>query len=234
MPASTRYGYVTATVPSNLPKDHPAHGKVPDHRVHRPRRYLPFRQRRERQAAGHHLHRAATSSFPATPPSSSARRRTRNCNRTSARRSSPSDGTTLLGADDKAGIAIIMTAVQSLLNNPALLHGDIRIGFTPDEEVGNGTNSSTSRRSAPCRVHGRRRHAGRTEQRDIQRQFGRHHRPRQKHPSRLGEGDHGEFPPRHGGHHRPDAERHGAGDDGRLRAVHPSAYHRRRRGEVAR
>ncbi len=50
-----------------------------------------------------------------------------------------SDGTTLLGADDKAGIAIIMTAVQELLRHPELPHGPIRIGFTPDEEVGAGT-----------------------------------------------------------------------------------------------
>ncbi|MDI6765611.1 MAG: peptidase T [Bacteroidota bacterium] len=50
-----------------------------------------------------------------------------------------SDGTTLLGADNKAGIAIIMTAIQSLLNNPKILHGNIKVGFTPDEEIGNGT-----------------------------------------------------------------------------------------------
>jgi tripeptide aminopeptidase len=50
-----------------------------------------------------------------------------------------SDGTTLLGADDKAGIAIIMSALQKLIANPAILHGDIKIGFTPDEEVGAGT-----------------------------------------------------------------------------------------------
>jgi tripeptide aminopeptidase len=49
------------------------------------------------------------------------------------------DGTTLLGADDKAGIAIIMTALQTIINNPNLLHGDIKIAFTPDEEVGEGT-----------------------------------------------------------------------------------------------
>ncbi|MFI5250861.1 MAG: peptidase T [Bacteroidota bacterium] len=49
------------------------------------------------------------------------------------------DGTTLLGADDKAGIAIIMTAMQTLINNPKIPHGKIRIGFTPDEEVGAGT-----------------------------------------------------------------------------------------------
>jgi tripeptide aminopeptidase len=50
-----------------------------------------------------------------------------------------SDGTTLLGADDKAGVAIIMKAVQTLVTTPSILHGDIRIAFTPDEEVGNGT-----------------------------------------------------------------------------------------------
>jgi tripeptide aminopeptidase len=50
-----------------------------------------------------------------------------------------SDGTTLLGADDKAGVAIIMTAVQSLINSPSMKHGEIKIGFTPDEEVGAGT-----------------------------------------------------------------------------------------------
>jgi tripeptide aminopeptidase len=50
-----------------------------------------------------------------------------------------SDGTTLLGADDKAGIAIIMTAMQTLLEKPSIVHGDIKVSFTPDEEVGNGT-----------------------------------------------------------------------------------------------
>ncbi len=50
-----------------------------------------------------------------------------------------SDGTTLLGADDKAGIAIIMTAIQQLIANPKIPHGEIKIGFTPDEEVGAGT-----------------------------------------------------------------------------------------------
>jgi len=47
-----------------------------------------------------------------------------------------SDGTTLLGADDKAGVAIIMTAVQQLISNKNIPHGEIKIGFTPDEEVG--------------------------------------------------------------------------------------------------
>lgn len=48
-------------------------------------------------------------------------------------------GTTLLGADNKAGVAEIMAAVEYLLSHPEITHGPVRIGFTPDEEVGNGT-----------------------------------------------------------------------------------------------
>ena len=49
-------------------------------------------------------------------------------------------GTTLLGADDKAGVAIVMTMARHLLQNPGLPHGPIRICFTPDEEVGRGVD----------------------------------------------------------------------------------------------
>jgi tripeptide aminopeptidase len=49
-------------------------------------------------------------------------------------------GTTLLGADDKAGVAIIMTMTRHLLDNPDLPHGHIRIAFTPDEEIGRGVD----------------------------------------------------------------------------------------------
>ncbi len=50
------------------------------------------------------------------------------------------DGTTLLGADDKAGIAEIMAAIEYLVNNPEIKHGDIKVAFTPDEEVGSGAD----------------------------------------------------------------------------------------------
>ena len=50
------------------------------------------------------------------------------------------DGTTLLGADDKAGIAEILTAMQYLIDHPEIKHGKIRIGFTPDEEIGRGAD----------------------------------------------------------------------------------------------
>ncbi|KGR85876.1 peptidase T [Lysinibacillus odysseyi] len=48
------------------------------------------------------------------------------------------DGTTLLGADDKAGIAEIMTAMEYLVQHPEIKHGKIRVAFTPDEEIGRG------------------------------------------------------------------------------------------------
>lgn len=50
------------------------------------------------------------------------------------------DGTTLLGADNKAGIAEIMSLSEFLINNPEIKHGEIKIGFTPDEEVGRGAD----------------------------------------------------------------------------------------------
>lgn len=49
-------------------------------------------------------------------------------------------GTTLLGADDKAGVAIIMTVARHLLENRSIPHGDVRIAFTPDEEIGRGVH----------------------------------------------------------------------------------------------
>lgn len=50
------------------------------------------------------------------------------------------DGTTLLGADDKAGLAEIVTAMEYLVAHPEIKHGKIRVGFTPDEEIGQGAD----------------------------------------------------------------------------------------------
>ncbi len=50
------------------------------------------------------------------------------------------DGTTLLGADDKAGVAEIMCAAEYIINHPEFKHGEIKIGFTPDEEIGRGVD----------------------------------------------------------------------------------------------
>lgn len=50
------------------------------------------------------------------------------------------DGTTLLGADDKAGVAVIVSTMAYLIDHPEIKHGKIRVGFTPDEEVGRGAD----------------------------------------------------------------------------------------------
>ncbi len=51
------------------------------------------------------------------------------------------DGTTLLGADDKAGLTEIVTAMEYLINHPEIKHGTIKVGFTPDEEIGRGAHN---------------------------------------------------------------------------------------------
>ncbi len=64
------------------------------------------------------------------------------------------DGTTLLGADDKAGIAEIVTAMEYLINHPEIKHGNIRIGFTPDEEIGKGHSLRNERMQKAARRRG--------------------------------------------------------------------------------
>ncbi|MBQ1505994.1 MAG: peptidase T, partial [Erysipelotrichales bacterium] len=59
------------------------------------------------------------------------------------------DGTTLLGADDKAGVAEIMTAVKYMLDHPEFEHGDVYAAFTPDEEIGRGTENF-EKEKFPC------------------------------------------------------------------------------------
>lgn len=72
------------------------------------------------------------------------------------------DGTTLLGGDDKAGVAEIMTMAAWLLAHPEIPHGTIRIGFTPDEEVGRGADFFDGGRvRSGCGLYGGRRSSGR-------------------------------------------------------------------------
>jgi tripeptide aminopeptidase len=132
------HGYVMATLKENLPKGHPAAGKVP--------------------AIGliAHVDTSPSASGAGVSPQVIAYtggdivlpadtqviiRADENPDLADniGKRIVTADGTTLLGADDKAGVAIIMTAAERLLADPALPRGPIRIGFTPDEEVGNGT-----------------------------------------------------------------------------------------------
>ncbi len=104
------------------------------------------------------------------------------------------DGTTLLGSDDKAGVATIMTLVDMLLQNPEVPHGTIKIGFTADEEIGSGIDKfDVERFGAQFALHGRRRRARRDQRRDVERAAGDGHVPGQEHASRHGQGRDGQL-----------------------------------------
>ncbi len=134
-----KWGYVMASLPSTLPPGHPVHGKVPA---------IGFISHVDTSpsASGANVKPQVITNYPGgdlvLPGDPSVVIRTsenpelkHNIGKTIV----TTDGTTLLGADDKAGLAIIMTAVEKLLRDSKIVHGEIKIGFTPDEEVGNGT-----------------------------------------------------------------------------------------------
>jgi len=133
-----QYGYVMATIPSNLPPTHNAYGKVP-------RIGFIAHVDTSPSASGKDvkpqviLYKGGDIVLPGNPSVVIRESENPELKHNIGKTIVTSDGTTLLGADDKAGVAIIMTAAQTLVNNPSLLHGDIRIAFTPDEEIGAGT-----------------------------------------------------------------------------------------------
>jgi tripeptide aminopeptidase len=135
--AMNEWGYVFATVPGNLPIDHPAATKVPTIGL-----------------IAHvdtYFGTAGADVKPQIIPSYDGSDIELSLEQTLVAADNPNlakcvghtlihtDGTTLLGADDKAGVAEIMTVVAWLRDNPGFLHGPIRIAFTTDEEVGRGT-----------------------------------------------------------------------------------------------
>jgi tripeptide aminopeptidase len=133
------YGYVTATLPSNIPASHPAYGKVPA---------IGFLAHVDTspEVSGANVkpnvitpYKGGDIVLPGDPSVVIRMDENKELEHNIGKTIVTSDGTTLLGADDKAGVAIIMTAVDTLLQQPSALHGDIRIAFTPDEEVGAGT-----------------------------------------------------------------------------------------------
>ncbi|MFA4874612.1 MAG: peptidase T [bacterium] len=134
------HGYVMATLPSNIPSDHPAHGKVPT---------IGFLAHVDtyHEVSGKdvkpQIHRNYDGSDIVMPGDQSIVIRVADELELAACKGMTiitSDGTTLLGADDKAGVAEIMEAIWRLREDPKRLHGAIRIGFTADEEVGRGTD----------------------------------------------------------------------------------------------
>ena len=130
-------GYVFATVPGNLPADHPAFGKVPTlGLIAHVDTYFG--------TPGKDVKPQIIDSYDGSDITLGADQVLKvednpNLKLCVGHTLIHTDGTTLLGADDKAGVAEIMTVVAWLADNPGFLHGPIRIGFTTDEEVGRGT-----------------------------------------------------------------------------------------------
>jgi tripeptide aminopeptidase len=130
-------GHVVATVPSNLPPGHAAAGRVPvlgflAHLDTYPGTSgAPVRPQVIAAYAGGDIVLCATGAkiSAASQP---------NLARCVGHSLVHTDGTTLLGADDKAGIAEIMTVADWLLRHPEFSHGKLRVAFTPDEEIGRG------------------------------------------------------------------------------------------------
>ncbi len=134
-----QYGYVTATLPSNVPQSHPAYGKVPAVGFIAHVDTSPSSSGENVRPQVIQKYQGGDIILPGDPSVVIRDSENPELKKEIGRTVITSDGTTLLGADDKAGIAIIMTAMQHLIENPGLLHGNVKVGFTPDEEVGNGT-----------------------------------------------------------------------------------------------
>jgi tripeptide aminopeptidase len=133
-----RYGYVTATVPSNLKRGDKAFGKVP---------VIGFIAHVDTspEVSGANVkpqvfvYKGGDIELPADRNVVIRESENPELKKNIGKTIITSDGTTLLGADDKAGVAVIMGLVERLQTDSSLPHGDIRVAFTPDEEVGAGT-----------------------------------------------------------------------------------------------
>ncbi|MFH0990841.1 MAG: peptidase T [bacterium] len=134
-----KYGYVMATIPSNLSSSHPAYGKVPAVGFIAHVDTSPSTSGTNVKPQVIEKYAGGDLVLPADPAVIIKEIENPELKKCIGGTIITADGTTLLGADNKAGIAIIMTAAQTLLQNPSILHGDVKIGFTPDEEVGAGT-----------------------------------------------------------------------------------------------
>lgn len=133
------YGYVMATLPSNVPEDHPAHGKMPVIGLISHVDTSPEVSGKEVKPVLHENYQGGDITLPGDESVVIRAAENPHLAENIGGTIITSDGTTLLGADDKAGVAEIMTALAALKEDPSILHGTVRIGFTPDEEVGNGT-----------------------------------------------------------------------------------------------
>ncbi len=131
--------YLMARLKSNLPENHPAFGKVP---------VIGFVAHLDTspEVAAENVNPQIIDNYqggdiilPADPKVVIRESENHNLKKCIGHTLITTDGTTLLGSDDKSGITAIMMALEYFVNHPNELHGDIRICFTPDEEIGQGT-----------------------------------------------------------------------------------------------
>lgn len=133
------WGYVMATLPSNLPPGHPSLGKVPTIGL---LAHVDTYHEVSGTNVKPQIHRDYDGGDIVLPGDPSVVIRAADEPALAACKGMTiitSDGTTLLGADDKAGVAETLEALWRLKDDPSRLHGTIRVAFTPDEEVGRGT-----------------------------------------------------------------------------------------------
>ena len=137
--AMDEWGYVMATLPSNLPPGHPSLGKVPTIGF---LAHVDTYHEMSGKDVKPQVHRDYDGGDIVLPGDPSVVIRAAEEPELAACKGMTiitANGTTLLGADDKAGVAEILEALWRLKEDPSRLHGTIRVAFTPDEEVGRGT-----------------------------------------------------------------------------------------------
>jgi len=132
------HGYVTATCPANLPPNHDRES-VPVVGLFAHMDTYPAVSGRDVKPILHKNYAGGEIRLPGLPDKPIRPEENPDLARYVGEDIITSDGTTLLGADDKAGIAEIMTLLRRYQKDRSLLHPTLRIAFTPDEEVGNGT-----------------------------------------------------------------------------------------------
>jgi tripeptide aminopeptidase len=135
--AMNEWGYVIASVPSNIPDGHPAAGKVPT--IGLIAHVDTYFGTSGKDVKPQIIENYVGDDIVLNPDQVLKVADNPNLSKVVGHTVIHTDGTTLLGADDKAGVAEIMTAVEWLRDNPEFLHGPVRIAFTTDEEVGRGT-----------------------------------------------------------------------------------------------
>jgi tripeptide aminopeptidase len=141
-------GYVMATLPSNVPPDHPAHGKVPTIGLLAHVDTYHEMTGRDVKPQVHREYDGGDLVLPGDPSIVIRAAEEPELAACKGLTIVTTDGTTLLGADDKAGVAEILEVLWRLREDPTRLHGPVRVAFTPDEEVGRGTEHFDVRKFA--------------------------------------------------------------------------------------